>query len=63
MDILLKTHPLLAGKDFIDLNDFRSMFEVPVELARNKKADEIAEREKTYMNAQRFLRTNAPGGG
>jgi hypothetical protein len=42
---------MLAGKDFIDLSDFRSLFEVPVQLARNKKADEIAEREKTYMHA------------
>ncbi len=34
MDILLKTHPVLAGKDHIDLNDFRGIFEIPVQMAR-----------------------------
>lgn len=34
VDILLKTHPLLAGKDHIDLNDFRGIFEIPVQMAR-----------------------------
>jgi hypothetical protein len=63
VDILLKTHPLLAGKEYIDLNDFRSLFEVPVQMARSKKTEEIAEREKNFMQAQRYLRTNAPGGG
>jgi hypothetical protein len=53
---LLKTHPTIAGKDYIDLNDFRTLFEIPVQMARNKKAEEIAEREKTYMQAQRYMR-------
>ena len=34
VDILLKTHPMLAGKDYIDLNDFRGIFEIPVQMAR-----------------------------
>ena len=63
MDILLKTHPMLAGKDYIDLNDFRAIFEIPVQLARERKGEELAEREKSYMHAQRYLRQSAPGGG
>jgi hypothetical protein len=51
VDILLKTHPMLAGKDYIDLNDFRGIFEIPVQMARQKKTEDIAEREKSYMNA------------
>jgi hypothetical protein len=51
VEILLKTHPMLAGKDYIDLNDFRGIFEIPVQLARQKKTEDIAEREKTYLNA------------
>lgn len=31
IDILLKTNTLIAGKDYIDLNDFRSMFEHAVQ--------------------------------
>jgi hypothetical protein len=42
---------VLAGKDYIDLNDFRGIFEIPVQLARQKKTEDIAEREKTYLNA------------
>ena len=30
LDILLKTNPLLRGKDFIELGDFRALFEGPV---------------------------------
>jgi len=48
VDILLKTHPLLAGKDYIDVNDFKAMFEIPVQNARNKIIEEIAEREKNF---------------
>lgn len=51
VDIMLKTHPLLAGKDFIDIKDFRIIFEIPVQQARNKKAEELAEREKTFLQA------------
>ena len=51
MEILLKTHPSLAGKDYIDLNDFRHMFEIPVNHARQKRAEEIAERVKSYVQA------------
>jgi hypothetical protein len=51
VDIMLKTHPLLAGKDFIEIKDFRTIFEIPVQQARNKKAEEIAEREKAFLQA------------
>jgi|LauGreDrversion4_2_1035121.scaffolds.fasta_scaffold110798_3 hypothetical protein len=40
---------MLAGKDYIDLNDFRTIFEIPVQMERNKKSEELAEREKAYM--------------
>jgi UTP-glucose-1-phosphate uridylyltransferase len=53
---------MLAGKDYRDLNDFRTMFEIPVQMERNKKSEELAEREKTYMQAQRYMRQSAPGG-
>jgi hypothetical protein len=46
---LLKTHSLLVGKDHLELSDFRALFEIPVQNAMNKKADEIAEKEKTYL--------------
>lgn len=61
IDILLKTHPLLAGKDYLDLNDFRSLFEVPVEQARNKRVEDIAEREKSYMQAQKYFKNSTTG--
>ena len=38
------------------------MFEIPVQMERNKKSEELAEREKTYMQAQRYMRQSAPGG-
>lgn len=34
MDIFLKTQSLIAGKDFIELSDFRNLFEIPVAQAK-----------------------------
>lgn len=62
VDILLKTHPLLAGKDYIDLSDFKALFEIPVQNARNKLAEDMAERDKNYTQAQKYFKQTAPGG-
>ena len=59
VDILLKTHSLIAGKDYIELNDFRQIFEGPVSQAKLKKVEEMAEREKSYMHASKFLRQSS----
>jgi hypothetical protein len=38
IDIFLKTNSQIAGKDYIELSDFRSIFEVPVQAIKSKKA-------------------------
>lgn len=49
VDILMKANTAIAGKDFIELNDFRSMFENPVREAKQRKVEAIAERDKTFQ--------------
>lgn len=39
IDILLKTNSLIAGKAFIELSDFRAIFEGPVSVIKTKKAE------------------------
>lgn len=51
IDILLKTHQLLQGKDYIELGDFRAIFEMPVQQAKQKKLEELAARDQTYRQA------------
>lgn len=49
VDILLKANTAMAGKEFIEVNDFRSMFENPVREAKQRKIEAIAERDKTFQ--------------
>lgn len=63
VDILLKTHQLLQGKDYIELGDFRAIFEVPVQQAKQKKLEELAARDQTYRQATQCLKQGAPFGG
>jgi len=51
IDILLKTHQLLQGKDYIELGDFRTIFEMPVQQAKQKKLEELAARDQSYRQA------------
>jgi hypothetical protein len=49
LDILLKTTSVLAHKDFIDVNDFRRLFEIPVNMVKQKKMQELAMRQKSFQ--------------
>ena len=55
IDILLKTNSFVKDRDYIELSAFRSMFEVPVAEARQRKAEAKAELEKSYQVAQRYF--------
>jgi hypothetical protein len=51
LDIVLKTHRLLAGKDFIELTDFRSIFEYPVAQAKKRRYEETVQRDQSLQEA------------
>lgn len=48
LDIVLKTHRLLAGKDHIELADFKALFEYPVAQAKRRRFEELAQRDQSY---------------
>jgi hypothetical protein len=46
----------LAGKDFIELRDFITIFENPVRQARDRKAELAMERTKALTQAQQYFK-------
>eukprot|EP00347_Sterkiella_histriomuscorum_P001912 403370193 len=62
IDILLKTNIHIQGKDHIDKNDFKNMFEQAIAEARQSIFDEQNDRIKKYQAAQSYLQTHNAGG-
>lgn len=60
IDILLKTNTYTQGKDYIEKNDFRNMFEQSVREARQRLMQSYNEQHKRYQAASNYFRT---GGG
>lgn len=61
VDILLKTNRYLIGRDFMDKNDFRNIFEQAIIDARNALLEDENERLRRFNTAKRFLQSNAAG--
>lgn len=61
IDILLKTNSYLQGKDYMDKQDFRNIFEQAIVNERAKQIDEYNERLKKYQTAQSYRPTGAGG--
>lgn len=56
VDIFLKTNNLIAGRDFIELSQFRQIFEAPVAVIRKRKTEEMSEINERYTVASKHLR-------
>lgn len=56
----MKTHQLLQGKDYIELGDFRSIFEMAVQQAKQRKLEDLAARDQTYRQATQYLKQSTP---
>jgi hypothetical protein len=63
LDILLKANTLLQGKDYIELADFRALFEGPVSVARQQKVELVAARDRDFAYASKQLKTQQSLGG